>query len=190
MTRGVVDHYCTQCAVVTGAARGIGAAIAARLAAEGADLVLVDVPQVGYSEVHPAPPQALDTSPPPPPQASDALNDTAQALPGSVRTVECNIAEEGAAARLCAALESRGADVVVHNAGITRDRSLKRMDVARFQEVLEVNLAGIQRLNGALVDNLLLNDHARMVSVGASQSAAPFCDHALLAHAAPLPPPW
>ena len=49
-------------------------------------------------------------------------------------------------------LAERGADIVVHNAGITRDRTLARMSGDEWDSVLAVNLESIERINEALVD--------------------------------------
>jgi 3-oxoacyl-[acyl-carrier protein] reductase len=48
----------------------------------------------------------------------------------------------------------RGADIVVHNAGITRDRTLARMSEDEWDSVLAVNLESIERITAALVDGL------------------------------------
>jgi 3-oxoacyl-[acyl-carrier protein] reductase len=49
-------------------------------------------------------------------------------------------------------LAERGADIVVHNAGITRDRTLARMSEDEWDSVLAVNLESIERINGALLE--------------------------------------
>jgi 3-oxoacyl-[acyl-carrier protein] reductase len=116
-------------AVVTGAARGIGAAIASVLARDGADVVCVDVPGQG-----------------------EALADTANRVGGTAFALDITGGE--APASLAAHLVERhdGVDVVVHNAGITRDRTLARMGEDEWGAVLAVNLASVERLNAALLD--------------------------------------
>lgn len=103
-----------QRALVTGASRGIGAAIAETLARDGAEVVLLDVPQ-----------------------AKDALEALAARLGG--RAVALDICAEDAPARLVEALPD-GLDIVVHNAGITRDKTLAKMSEAFWDSVINVNL--------------------------------------------------
>jgi 3-oxoacyl-[acyl-carrier protein] reductase len=56
-------------------------------------------------------------------------------------------------------------DVVVHNAGITRDKSLGRMDVDRWDSVLDVNLSSQERINDVLLERALIPTGGRIVSV-------------------------
>lgn len=113
-------------AVVTGAAGGIGAATVRRLAAEGAFVVCADVPQAQ------APLQAL-----------------AHEVGGSALAVD--ITASGAPQAFLAALAPRGGiDILVHNAGITRDRTLARMSRAEWDSVLAVNLGAVLAIDRAL----------------------------------------
>jgi 3-oxoacyl-[acyl-carrier protein] reductase len=112
-------------AAVTGASRGIGAAIAEVLARDGADVVCIDVPAQG-----------------------EDLAATANRIGGSA--LQLDITSE----RAPAAIAERGADVVVHNAGITRDKTLGRMSEDQWDSVLAVNLESIERINAALTDSV------------------------------------
>ncbi|MEU9111948.1 3-oxoacyl-ACP reductase [Streptomyces sp. NPDC048483] len=114
-------------ALVTGAARGIGAAVAETLARDGAQVVCLDVPQV----------EADLTA------VADRLGGTALPL---------DITAPDAGARMAAALPSPGLDVLVHNAGITRDRRLANMPEERWSSVLEVNLGAVLRTTDHLLD--------------------------------------
>jgi 3-oxoacyl-[acyl-carrier protein] reductase len=114
-------------ALVTGASRGIGAAIAATLARDGAHVVGLDVPAL-----------------------ADDLNAVTAALGGSALTLD--ITAEDAPATIAEHLRAthQGVDVVVHNAGITRDKTLGRMSGELWDSVIEVNLLAAQRITDAL----------------------------------------
>ena len=129
-------------AVVTGAARGIGASIAEVLSRDGAHVVCVDVPQAG-----------------------EALSHTANAVGGTSLALDVTAPDAGAT--LSAHLLERhgGADIVVHNAGITRDKKLANMDVDRWNAVMQVNLAAPQRITAALLESGGLKDGGRVVGV-------------------------
>ncbi len=78
-----------------------------------------------------------------------------------------DITAADAPATLAAHLQERhgGVDVVVHNAGITRDRTLARMKPERWDAVLEVNLSAQERLNEALLEGDLIGEGGRIVTV-------------------------
>ncbi|MCA0335853.1 MAG: 3-oxoacyl-ACP reductase [Actinobacteria bacterium] len=123
-------------AVVTGAARGIGAAIAEVLARDGATVVCVDIPAAG-----------------------GPLADVANRLGGSA--LQLDVTAEDAGERIVEHAVSRhgGIDIVVHNAGITRDKLLANMDAERWHSVVDVNLLSILRMNTALVPALNQGGH-------------------------------
>ena len=124
-------------ALVTGAARGIGASIAETLARDGADVILLDVP----------------------PAKSD-LEALAARL--GARSITLDICAEDAAAQLIGQLPD-GLDILVHNAGITRDKTLANMTPEFWDAVLAVNLNAPQVLTKALLDSGTLHDDARVV---------------------------
>jgi 3-oxoacyl-[acyl-carrier protein] reductase len=109
-------------ALVTGAARGIGQAIATGLAAEGADVALADV-------------------------QADWLADTAAAVEAKGRRAARIAVDVRDAAAVQAAVDGvvktlGSLDILVNNAGITRDTLLLRMSEADWDEVIAVNLRG------------------------------------------------
>ncbi len=122
-----------QRALVTGAARGIGAAIAETLARDGAEVVLLDVPP-----------------------AREALEGLAARLGG--RAVALDICAADAGQQLVDALPE-GVDIVVHNAGITRDKTLAKMSSDFWNSVINVNLNAPQVLTQALLDGGKLHDN-------------------------------
>ncbi|AZD46153.1 3-oxoacyl-ACP reductase [Pseudomonas chlororaphis] len=124
-------------ALVTGAARGIGAAIAETLARDGAQVVLLDVPA-----------------------AKTDLEALAARLGGHAITLD--ICAEDAATRLVEQLPD-GIDIVVHNAGITRDKTLANMTPEFWDAVLAVNLNAPQVLTQALLDSGTLRDNGRVI---------------------------
>ncbi|HEX2073314.1 MAG TPA: 3-oxoacyl-ACP reductase [Geodermatophilus sp.] len=137
-------------AVVTGAARGIGAAIARVMARDGAHVVAVDVPAAGQS-----------------------LAEVANDVGGTA--FQLDITAPDAAERLIAHLRERhgGVDVVVHNAGITRDKLLVNMDAGRWNSVMAVNLQAQLDITSALLDaEGVLRPDARVVCVSSQSGIA------------------
>jgi len=134
-------------ALVTGAARGIGAAIASVLAAEGAHVIGVDIPVAR---------DALDA-------AMRQLNGTALAF---------DIAAPEAAAQLAAALDELGVDIVVHNAGITKDKTISKMTDAAWQSVIDINLGAQERIDDALLAGGILRDGGRIIAVSSISGIA------------------
>jgi 3-oxoacyl-[acyl-carrier protein] reductase len=124
-------------ALVTGAARGIGAAIAETLARDGAEVVLLDVPQ-----------------------AKSDLDALAARLGGQALVLD--ICAPDAAAQLIEHLPG-GLDIVVHNAGITRDKTLANMPADFWDSVLDVNLNAPQVLTQALIDSGALHKNGSVI---------------------------
>ena len=131
-----------QVVLVTGAARGIGAALAKVLARDGAQVVALDIPAAG-----------------------DELAAVANDIGGSA--VQLDLTAPDAPTRLAEHLASRHGrvDVVVHNAGITRDKTLGRMDADRWDSVIDVNLSSQERINDVLLERDLIPAGGRIVSV-------------------------
>jgi 3-oxoacyl-[acyl-carrier protein] reductase len=125
-------------ALVTGAARGIGAAVAETLARDGARVVVLDVPR-----------------------AEQEARELASRLGGSALALDITAADAGE--RIAAEL-SGGIDVLIHNAGITRDRRLVNMPAERWSSVLDVNLASVLRTTDALLAAGTLRPNGRIVA--------------------------
>jgi 3-oxoacyl-[acyl-carrier protein] reductase len=136
-------------AVVTGAARGIGAAIAEVLARDGARVVVMDMPAQGA-----------------------ALAEVANRIGGTAFQVD--ITSTDAPSHIAAYLKDRqgGADIFVHNAGITRDRSLVNMPADQWASVLAVNLDAQLRINVALLKEQVLHPGARVISISSTSGIA------------------
>src|SRR5579875_1971809 len=136
-------------ALVTGAARGIGAAIAEVLSREGAHVVGLDV-------------EAM---------ASD-LQTVADAIGGSSLTAD--VTAPDAPARIAEHLvaEHGGVDVVVHNAGVTRDKTIGRMTGEQWSTVLGINLIAPQRITAELVERDALRRGGRVVCLSSMNGIA------------------
>ena len=133
-------------ALVTGASRGIGAAIADTLARDGAKVVGLDIPQ-----------------------AADDLRAVTGAIGGEALGLD--ITADDAPERIAAHFAD-GVDVVVHNAGVTKDRTLAKMPEERWAQLMEINLSSEERINDALLDGKRLNPNGRIVGVSSMAGIA------------------
>ncbi|MFI7239929.1 3-oxoacyl-ACP reductase [Streptomyces cyaneofuscatus] len=125
-------------ALVTGAARGIGAAVASVLARDGAQVIALDVPG-----------------------AREELERTAARL--GATALPLDITAPDAADRIAAAAPG-GLGVLVHNAGITRDRRLANMPADRWASVIEVNLDSVLRTTDELLKSGVIPRGGRIVA--------------------------
>ncbi|MGV9709336.1 3-oxoacyl-ACP reductase [Gordonia sp. NPDC003424] len=129
-------------AVVTGAARGIGATIAEVLARDGAHVIAADVPQAG-----------------------EALSETANRINGTAFPLD--VTADDAGTKLAEHVLERhgGLDIIVNNAGITRDKLLANMDDARWDAVIGVNLIAPQSLVNDLLEKGALREGGAVIDV-------------------------
>jgi 3-oxoacyl-[acyl-carrier protein] reductase len=136
-------------ALVTGAARGIGAAISEVLARDGAHVVGLDVPAM-----------------------SEELTHGMAKLGASV--LAADIATEQAPAEIAGHLLEfhGGVDVVVHNAGVTRDKTLGRMTEDLWSTVLSINLIAPQRIDEELFRQKAVRENGRIVCVSSISGIA------------------
>jgi 3-oxoacyl-[acyl-carrier protein] reductase len=136
-------------ALVTGAARGIGEATAEILAAEGAHVVCLDRP--------------ADDGP---------CSKVAQRIGGSTLLVD--ITDVDAPERIAGELKERfgGVDVVVHNAGVTRDKTLARMTPEQWDMAVDINLGAVIRITERLLSDDTLRPEGRLICLSSVSGIA------------------
>ncbi len=134
-------------ALVTGASRGIGAAIARTLARDGAAVVGLDIPQA----------------------AAELAAVAAET--GGEEPIELDITAAEAPERIAERLAG-GLDLLVHNAGVTKDRTIAKMPEERWTTLIEINLSSEERINDALLDAGLLATNGRIVCVSSMSGIA------------------
>lgn len=137
-------------AIVTGAARGIGATIAEVFSRDGAKVVCIDVEG-----------------------AAEPLGVTASKVGGTALTLD--VTAEDAVDKITEHLREvhdGRADILVNNAGITRDKLLANMDESRWDSVVAVNLLAPLRLTEGLIDNGSIGEGGRVVGLSSMAGIA------------------
>ena len=135
-----------QTALVTGASRGIGRAVALALAAEGAEVV------VNYASSS---------------DAAEAVVAEIQAKGGSAYALKADVADEASVDDLIKTVLKRSEriDVLVNNAGITRDGLLMRMKTEDWQAVINLNLTGVFLCTRAVTRPMLKQRSGRIINI-------------------------
>jgi len=142
----VMNRFVDQVAVVTGAGRGIGKAIALRLASEGANVAVVS---------------RTDSN------SQAAANEINASRPASARAYAVDVADSEATADLCSKIvkEFGKIHVLVNNAGITRDRLSMRMSEEDWDAVLDTNLKGAFHFIQGLERTMMKQSYGRIVNI-------------------------
>ncbi|CUR60385.1 2-keto-3-deoxygluconate oxidoreductase [metagenome] len=141
-TRSPFDLH-GRCAVVTGAGRGIGRAVALGLSRAGADLVLLGRPG-----------------------SSDDTREAVLAAGGKADVVDLDLGDHDAVTQVGAEVAgSRQVDIVVNNAGIIDRQDAVDVDRAEWQRVLDVNLNGLFFLCQQLGRPMVERGHGKIVSI-------------------------
>jgi 3-oxoacyl-[acyl-carrier protein] reductase len=130
-------------ALVTGASRGIGKAIAERLAADGATVIGTATSESGAQAI------------------SDYLGSKGHGM-------VLNVAQPDSMQSLLSAIsEQHGViDILVNNAGITRDNLILRMKDQEWQDILDTNLTPIFQMSKAVLRGMMKKRHGRIINIG------------------------
>jgi 3-oxoacyl-(acyl-carrier-protein) reductase len=133
-------------ALVTGSSRGIGRAVALELARTGAS---VAVNHLCHAE------------------DAEAVRAEIRAADGRAEVFQCDVGDPAAVARMVERIEKAlgPIDVLVNNAGITRDRTLKKMTLEEWNEVLRVNLGGVFHCTHSVAPGMCARRFGRIVSL-------------------------
>ncbi len=134
-------------ALVTGASRGIGAAIAETLTRDGAHVICLDVPA-----------------------AQQALEAISQRLDGDCLALDITAAD--APEQIASFITDSGLDIIVHNAGVTRDKTLARMTDGHWDVLMDINLSSMERINEKLLSDNLIRPNGRIICVSSMSGIA------------------
>jgi 3-oxoacyl-[acyl-carrier protein] reductase len=135
-------------AIVTGAAQGIGKAIAHKLASDNYYVIGVDIEPM-----------------------NEQLTLTMNKLHGEALILDISTKEANAKIVEIASKHG-GVDLIVHNAGITRDKTLAKMPQHFWQQTIDINLLAVMRINKALIANASINKNGRIVCLSSMNGIA------------------
>ncbi len=133
-------------ALVTGASRGIGQSIAAKLASEGYYVVGTATSAAGAAAIQ----EALSSFP----------------TPGEGKVLDVTQSEQIEALMSDLAERERSPSILVNNAGITRDNLVLRMDDEEWQSVLDTNLTAVFKITKACLRNMFRARWGRIINIG------------------------
>lgn len=136
-------------ALVTGAAQGIGRETAITLARDGANVICLDIPQ------------------------NKKLLDSLTLQIGG-HALAINLLDDTAMQDIISAISDtfNGLDIVIHNAGITRDKTLRKMPQHLWDQVLKLNFERVVKMNQVLLEKGLFNENARIVCISSISGIA------------------
>ena len=134
-------------AVVTGGSRGIGQAISELFAKEGATVIIVDLLPQGQ-------------------QVADVINTSG----GKAEFHSVSVTDKSAIEKLFSNINDQYGkiDILINNAGITRDRTLEKMSLDEWDAVIDVNLKGVFLCTQAVVPFMKANKYGRIVSAASN----------------------
>ncbi len=136
-------------ALVTGASRGIGAAISETLARDGAHVVGLDIPPL-----------------------KEDLEKLMAKLGGSSIVEDITAADAPKVIADFLDEHHNGVDIVVHNAGVTKDKTLGRMDQDKWSVLMDINLSSEERINDELLARQLIKANGRVICVSSMSGIA------------------
>jgi acetoacetyl-CoA reductase len=136
----------TKVALVTGGSRGIGAAISLALGKEGHYVVV----NYNHNESH-----------------ADNIVKQITELGGSAMTIQGNIAESTDCIRMISTIKEKlgKIDILINNAGITRDRSFRKMSLIEWQEVINTNLSSAFNMCSLVIPDMVEQKYGRIVNI-------------------------
>ena len=151
-----INEFCSmqgRVAVITGAARGIGKAIAEKLALLGADIVVADM---------------LEDL------AKQTADEIRQLTQRKTLAIKVNVTQGKSANEMIdqTVKELGRVDILVNNAGITRDTLILRMEEADWDEVIDVNLKGVFNCSKAAIRTMMKQRYGRIVNISSVSGQA------------------